>query len=87
MNLPSGDLTDPATGLLLPPEELRRRFENAGLSFDRPVVASCGSGVTASALAFALHLLGRDDVAVYDGSWAEWGLPGDTPVETGPSRR
>lgn len=87
VNLPSGDLTDPATGLLLPPEELRRRFENAGLSFDRPVVASCGSGVTASALAFALHLLGRDDVAVYDGSWAEWGLPGDTPVETGPSRR
>jgi thiosulfate/3-mercaptopyruvate sulfurtransferase len=49
-------------------------------------VTSCGSGVTACALAFGLHLLGHSAVAVYDGSWAEWGLPGDTPIETGPAR-
>jgi len=86
LNLPSGELTDPDTGMLLPADELRRRFERAGVDLEQPVVASCGSGVTASALAFALHLLGHDRVAVYDGSWAEWGLPGDTPVEPGPAR-
>jgi thiosulfate/3-mercaptopyruvate sulfurtransferase len=46
------------------------------------VVTSCGSGVTASTLALALYRLGRDDVAVYDGSWSEWGGRSDTPVET-----
>lgn len=44
-------------------------------------------GVTATALAFGLHLAGKSDVAIYDGSWTEWGLPGDTPVETGPGKR
>ena len=48
-------------------------------------MTSCGSGVTACALAFALHLIGHPGAAVYDGSWSEWGLPGDTPVETGPA--
>ncbi len=47
-----------------------------------PIVASCGSGVTACVAALALHLIGRDDVAVYDGSWSEWGGRDDTPVET-----
>jgi thiosulfate/3-mercaptopyruvate sulfurtransferase len=45
------------------------------------VVTSCGSGITAAVLALGLHLVGHRDVAVYDGSWAEWGLPGDTPIE------
>jgi thiosulfate/3-mercaptopyruvate sulfurtransferase len=49
------------------------------------VVTSCGSGVTAAVLALGLHRVGHRDVAVYDGSWSEWGLPGDTPVETGPA--
>jgi thiosulfate/3-mercaptopyruvate sulfurtransferase len=53
------------------------------IDLKRPVVASCGSGVTACALAFGLHLIGHPAVSVYDGSWAEWGLPGDTPIETG----
>jgi thiosulfate/3-mercaptopyruvate sulfurtransferase len=83
-NLPYDQLTDPKTKTLLPPEILRRLFERSGIDLTRPVVASCGSGVTACALAFGLHLLGHPAVSVYDGSWAEWGLPGDTPIETGP---
>jgi thiosulfate/3-mercaptopyruvate sulfurtransferase len=69
-------------GTLLPEAELRRRFAAAGADISRPVVTSCGSGVTASTLALALYRLGRDDVAVYDGSWSEWGGRSDTPVET-----
>lgn len=62
-------------------ETLRARFEAAGIDLKRPVVTSCGSGLTACVLALGLGLIGHRDVAVYDGSWAEWGLPGDTPVE------
>jgi thiosulfate/3-mercaptopyruvate sulfurtransferase len=69
-------------GTLLPEPELRRRFAAAGVDLNRPIVTSCGSGVTASTLALALHRLGRDDVAVYDGSWSEWGGRSDTPLET-----
>ena len=68
-------------GTLLGPDELRRVVEAAGVDLDRPVVATCGSGVTASVLALGLHLLGRQQVAVYDGSWTEWGGRHDTPVE------
>ena len=52
----------------------------AGVDLARPIVTSCGSGVTASVLALALHRLGRPDVAVYDGSWSEWGGRVDTPI-------
>jgi thiosulfate/3-mercaptopyruvate sulfurtransferase len=85
-NLPYDQLTDPASKTLLPAERLRGLFKASGIDLARPVVASCGSGVTACALAFGLHLIGHPAVAVYDGSWAEWGLPGDTPIETGPVR-
>ena len=71
-----------ADGALLPEHELRARFADAGVDLDRPIVTTCGSGVTASALALALYQLGRDDVAVYDGSWSEWGARSDTPIET-----
>ncbi|MDZ4736202.1 MAG: sulfurtransferase [Rhodospirillaceae bacterium] len=81
-NLPAGMVMDPADGTFLPPDILKKRFEEAGIDLDRPVITSCGSGVTAATLAFALHLIGHDDVAVYDGSWSEWGRAGDTPVET-----
>ena len=82
-NLPFDLVTDPQSYQLKSAEELRRLFEAAGVRLDRPIVTSCGSGVTACALAFALHLIGHPGAAVYDGSWSEWGLPGDTPVETG----
>ncbi len=80
LNLPYDELTDPQTRMLLPAETLAARFAAAGLERGKPVVTSCGYGVTACALAFALHLIGWPDAAVYDGSWSEWGLPGDTPV-------
>ena len=84
-NLPFDLVTDSQTHQLKDADELRRLFEAAGVKLDRPIVTSCGSGVTACALAFALHLIGGPEAAVYDGSWSEWGLPGDTPVETGPA--
>jgi len=80
VNVPFDRMIDPSTHRLRPPDELRRLFEALD---SRPVVCSCGTGVSACALAFGLHRLGRDEVAVYDGSWAEWGGHGDTPVEAG----
>ncbi|OYW86189.1 MAG: hypothetical protein B7Z20_07790 [Sphingobium sp. 32-64-5] len=64
-------------------EELRRRFIAAGVDLDRPVITTCGSGVTAADLLFALHLLGKQDVTLYDGSWSEWGADPATPKATG----
>jgi thiosulfate/3-mercaptopyruvate sulfurtransferase len=84
-NLPYDRVTDPQTHRLRDAEALSELFRDAGVALDRPIVTSCGSGVTACALAFALHLIGHPGAAVYDGSWSEWGLPGDTPVETGPA--
>ncbi len=63
-------------------DALRAVFTEAGIDLDRPVITTCGSGVTASALAFGLHLLGRE-ARVYDGSWAEWGADPATPKATG----
>ena len=80
-NVPFTDLLDPKTKTLLPAPAIADRFHRAGIDLSKPVVTSCGSGVTAAVLAFGLHLIGHPDVALYDGSWSEWGRPGDTPVE------
>ncbi len=76
-NLPFAELF--YRGLLKPREELERMLEPLAGDYGR-VICSCGSGVTACILAFALERAGIDRVAVYDGSWCEWGLPGDLPV-------
>jgi thiosulfate/3-mercaptopyruvate sulfurtransferase len=81
LNLPYETLYR-AEGTLKPPDELSAAVTAAGVDLAQPVVTTCGSGVTASVLALALYLLGRRDVAVYDGSWSEWGSQPDTPIET-----
>lgn len=84
-NLPSSMIVN-ADGTLKSKEELAALFKEAGIDPHQHVVATCGSGVTASMLALALSVLGQTDVGVYDGAWAEWGQEGlDTPVATGKS--
>lgn len=69
-------------GVMLPDDELQQIFEP--LIDDRPIVTSCGSGVTACVIALALDIMGRTDVAVYDGSWSQWGREDGPEIETGP---
>ncbi|MEX5300283.1 sulfurtransferase [Kocuria sp. CPCC 205292] len=78
VSLPYTELQD-AQGRLLPLPRLRERIEAAAPGARR-IVTSCGSGITACVLALGAHLAGREDVAVYDGSWSEWGRPGPRPV-------
>lgn len=80
-NVPAVSLS--RDGYLLPVEELRAALENAGLDLSRPIVTSCGSGVTAAVISLALASVGHTDNRLYDGSWSEWGGRSDTPVETG----
>jgi thiosulfate/3-mercaptopyruvate sulfurtransferase len=84
-NVPYASLLNP-DGTLKPAAELRGIFAAAGVEPEKPVVASCGSGVTAGVIALALAVLGRGDAAVYDGSWTEWGADARLPIETGPAR-
>ena len=79
-NVPAASLSK--DGRLLPPDQLRRAFESAGVDLSKPVVTSCGSGVTAAVLTLALETLGHSGSKLYDGSWTEWGGRTDTPVET-----
>lgn len=72
-------------GRYLDAAALRARLTGAGLDLDAPITCSCGSGVTACTVALGLELAGARQVAVYDGSWTEWGSQPDTPVETGPA--
>ncbi|MGZ6038246.1 MAG: 3-mercaptopyruvate sulfurtransferase [Phenylobacterium sp.] len=82
LNVPFGGLLNP-DGTMKPAVDLRAAFQAAGTDLDGPIVTSCGSGVSASVLALALARLGREDIAVYDGSWTEWAGRADTPIVTG----
>jgi thiosulfate/3-mercaptopyruvate sulfurtransferase len=92
-NLPSGHIPGarslPASELLqggrhmLPPDFLRARFAAVGVDGRRPVVTSCGTGVTAAILSLGLHLAGLPDGALYDGAWTEWAGRPDTPKARG----
>lgn len=82
LNLPSPQLFAP-DGTMWPRDKLEEIISRVGLDLDRPVIASCGSGITACVIALALARLGRWRTAVYDGSWAEWGVKPDAPVATG----
>jgi thiosulfate/3-mercaptopyruvate sulfurtransferase len=83
-NLPFGAVYN-EDGTFKPPDELARLFEQAGIDPSKPFIASCGSGVTATSLIFAAHLLGGDSGRLYDGSWTEWGSDPATPKATGPA--
>jgi thiosulfate/3-mercaptopyruvate sulfurtransferase len=82
-NVPYNTLFDAATGAMKPLDELRKAFTGAGVDIAKPIVTSCGSGVSAGALTIALYKLGVTDTALYDGSWSEWGQAGGPPIATG----
>jgi thiosulfate/3-mercaptopyruvate sulfurtransferase len=84
-NLPYNNLFDPTTGAMKPLDQLRAAFSSAGVALDKPIVTSCGSGVSAAVLTLALYRLGLENPALYDGSWSEWGQPDGPPVATGPA--
>jgi thiosulfate/3-mercaptopyruvate sulfurtransferase len=84
-NVPYAELFDANTGTMKPLEDLRQAFKSAGIEMTRPIVTTCGSGVSALVVTLALYRLGVRGSALYDGSWAEWGLPDGPPVVTGPS--
>jgi thiosulfate/3-mercaptopyruvate sulfurtransferase len=84
-NVPYPELFDARTGAMKPLDELRKVFAGAGVDMTRPIVTTCGSGVSALVLTLALYRLGVRGTALYDGSWSEWGLPDGPPVATGPA--
>jgi thiosulfate/3-mercaptopyruvate sulfurtransferase len=83
-NIPSQALLN-ADGTFKSVDELAALFKGVGINVAKPVVTTCGSGVTASMLALALAVLGQTNAAVYDGSWAEWGKENGLPIATGPA--
>ncbi|MFM9977761.1 MAG: 3-mercaptopyruvate sulfurtransferase [Sphingomonadaceae bacterium] len=83
-NLPMANLYN-SDGTWKTGDALRAAFAEAGVEPTQPIAATCGSGITATAIAFGAHLLGNDRVAVYDGAWSEWGADKETPKDIGPA--
>ncbi len=80
-NLPYSEIINDADGNFKSADDLRIAFDAQGATGVQPVTTTCGSGVTACILGLGMHLIGRDNWAVYDGSWTEWGGSNDTPIE------
>ena len=85
LSLPYNKLFDAATGTMKPLEDLRKAFADVGVDTAKPIVTSCGSGVSAGVLTLALYRLGVEDTALYDGSWSEWGKADGPAIATGPA--
>lgn len=85
LNLPFLQLIDADAKTWKSPEVIRERFATAGVDLAKPLTTTCGSGVSACTLALGAHLVGKSDVAIYDGSWIDWGSDASVPVETGPA--
>lgn len=85
LNLPYSDLVDGESGCMRSRREIQARISAVGIDPSQPVIVSCGSGITACVVALGLHLVGAENVSVYDGSWAEWGSMPDTPIISDPS--
>jgi thiosulfate/3-mercaptopyruvate sulfurtransferase len=83
-NLPFAEIVE--GGRLVAPERIAAAFAKAKVDVDRPIITSCGSGVTAAILTLALDAIGKDPGRLYDGSWAEWGSRTDTPIEPKPKK-
>ncbi len=81
INLPAAEMLDPETGIFLSRDALAAKIKAAGIDPTKPVICTCGSGVTAAIVMLALHEIGARNLALYDGSWAEWGARADAPIE------
>ncbi len=84
-NVPFDAVLDGGDGALGDAAAIRQAFADAGVDPAKPVIATCGSGITACTLALALAAIGAEQVAVYDGSWTDWGSRAEAPVESGPA--
>jgi len=82
-NLPSDVLLDPETRRFHDETKIRALFQQIGIDLERPIITTCGSGVTAAVLSFGMALTGKPETGLYDGSWSEWGMPDGPPVATG----
>lgn len=85
LNVPSSGIVE--NGSLAAPEKIRAALAVGGVDLDKPVIASCGSGVSAAILWLALDAIGKPPQALYDGSWSDWGTRADKPVATGAAKR
>lgn len=84
-NIPFASLFEFDTKTFRSADEIKATFDSAGVDLTKPTATTCGSGVTACTVALGAFLLGKDDIAIYDGSWVDWGSDPDTPIDTGPA--